>query len=159
MKHLSLASRLAAGCGALALIGAVYLMLPQGTGPTPAYAEANAVTFPPLDQLEHYTTVTRGITREHMLTSQAALDAIKAGEPVPVGTHVVLVDYQSDVLTRYLVSQKLGEGVDDWGYQWFWPDETIKADENIGQCYACHQRSRQDRQFMFTHEDAVAFEP
>lgn len=143
----------------MAMAAAFYLMLPQGTGPTPAHAEANAVTFPPLDQLEHYTTVTRGITREHMLTTQAALDAIKAGQPVPVGTQVVLVDYQSDVLTRYLVSQKLGEGIDDWGYQWFWPDETIRADVNTGQCYSCHQRSQQDSQYMFTHDDALAFEP
>jgi hypothetical protein len=134
-----------------------YLMLPRAAGPTPAFAEANAVTFPPLDQLEHYTTVRRGVTREHMLTSRAALDAIKSGQPVPMGTHVVLVDYQSDVLYRYLVSQKMGEGVDDWQYQWFWPDQSIKADENTAQCYSCH-RSRQDRQFLFTFSDARSFE-
>jgi hypothetical protein len=79
------------------------LLLPKGQGPTPVRAETNAVTFPPLEQLEHYTTVRRGVTREHMLTSRAALDAIKAGQLVPTGTHVVLVDYQSDVLHRYLV--------------------------------------------------------
>ena len=69
-----------------------FLALPEGEGPTPARAETNTVTFPPLDKLEHYTTVRRGVTREHMLTSRAALDAIKAGLPVPTGTHVVLVD-------------------------------------------------------------------
>ncbi|MCM2404221.1 hypothetical protein NBH20_23875 [Rhizobium sp. S153] len=135
-----------------------YMVSADGTGPTPAFAEANAVTFPPLDDLEHYTTVRRGITREHMLTNRSALDAIKAGQQVPVGTHVVLVDYQSDVLTRYLVAQKMGNGIDDWEYQWFWPDQSIKADENIAQCYACHQRSRRERQFMFTHSDALSFE-
>ena len=133
-----------------------YLMLPDGRGPTPARAETNAVTFPPLEQLEHYTTVRRGVTREHMLTSRAALDAIKAGQPVPTGTHVVLVDYQSDVLHRYLVAQKTGEGIDEWQYQWFWPDRSIKADENTARCYSCHQ-SRQDRQFMFTFSDALSF--
>ena len=135
-----------------------YLMLPDGKGPTPARAETNAVTFPPLEQLEHYTTVRRGVTREHMLTSRAALDAIKAGKPVPTGTHVVLVDYQSDVLHRYLVAQKTGGGIDEWQYQWFWPDRSVKADENTAQCYACHQRSRRDRQFMFTFSDALSFE-
>jgi hypothetical protein len=134
-----------------------YLMLPDGKGPTPARAETNAVTFPPLEQLEHYTTVRRGITREHMLTSRAALDAIKAGQPVPTGTHVVLVDYQSDVLHRYLVAQKTGGDIDEWQYQWFWPDHSVKADENTAQCYACHQRSRRDRQFMFTFSDALSF--
>ncbi|WP_244627751.1 hypothetical protein [Microvirga tunisiensis] len=79
-----------------------YLMLPDGKGPAPAHAETEAVTFPPLEQLEHYATVRRGVTREYMLTSRAALDAIKAGRPVPTGTQVVLIDYQSDVLHRYL---------------------------------------------------------
>src|SRR5690242_15306649 len=64
-----LSAGLASFCGATALI-ASYLMLPEGTGPTPATAAENAVTFPPLEQLEHYTTVRRGITREHMLTSR-----------------------------------------------------------------------------------------
>lgn len=142
--------------GVIVLAGG-YLLSPEGTGPTPAFAEANGVTFPPLDQLEHYTTVRRGVTREHMLTSQAALEAIKAGQQVPTGTHVVLVDYQSDVLTRYLVAQKMDEGIDEWQYQWFWPDQSIKTDENIAQCYSCHQRSRRDRQFMFTFSDALSF--
>jgi hypothetical protein len=145
---------LASVCGALALAGA-YLALPQGSGPSPASAAENAVTFPPLDQLEHYTTVRRGITREHMLTNREALAALKAGQPVPTGTHMVLVDYQSDVLTRYLVSQKVGAGADEWQYQWFWPDQSIKADENVARCYSCHQ-SRQDQQFMFTHDGALS---
>ncbi|CDM63104.1 MULTISPECIES: cytochrome P460 family protein [Rhizobium] len=122
---------------------------------TPAIAAENAVTFPPLDKLVHYTTVRRGVTREHMLTNPEALAAIKAGQPVAVGTHVVLVDFQSDVLHRYLVAQKMGEGSADWAYQWFWPDKSIKADENVAQCYSCH-RSREDRQFMFTFTDALS---
>lgn len=145
------------GLGAAVAVGAVVFAVGYMTPlALPAFAGANAVTFPPLDQLEHYTTVRRGITREHMLTSRAALDAIKAEQPVPVGTHFVLVDYQSDVLTRYLVAQKTGEGADDWEYQWFWPDQSVKADENTAQCYSCH-RSRQDRQFLFTFSDALSF--
>jgi hypothetical protein len=66
----SVAMVVAAVCG--------FLVLPEGHGPTPAHADTNAVTFPPLDQLKHYTTVRRGVTREHMLTSRAALDAIQA---------------------------------------------------------------------------------
>lgn len=145
-----------AAIGGATALSAVSLLLPGAMSPTEAHAEANQVTFPPLDDLEHYTTVTRGVTREHMLTSRAALDAIKAGQPVPKGTHVVLVDYQSDVLTRYLVGQKLGDGVNDWQYQWFWPDQSVKADENVERCFSCHQ-SRADSQFMFTFDDAVSF--
>jgi hypothetical protein len=56
----------------------------------------------------------------------------------------------------YLVAQKMGEGSEHWQYQWFWPDRSIKADENTARCYSCHQ-SRQDRQFMFTFTDALSF--
>lgn len=137
---------------AILVLAAGYQILPEGS--TSVLAASNDVTFPALDQLEQYTTVERGVTKEHMLTSRAALDAIRAGRPVPTGTHVVLVDYQSGVLHRYLVSQKMGDGADSWQYQWFWPDRTIKADENTSRCYSCHQ-TRQDKQFMFTFEDAL----
>jgi hypothetical protein len=132
-----------------------YFLVDQDVSPATALAASNAVTFPPLEQLEHYTTVRRGITREHMLTSAAALSALRAGQPVATGTHMVLVDYQSDVLTRYLVAQKTGAGAGQWEYQWFWPDRTVKADENVAQCYSCH-RSRQSEQFLFTLDGAIS---
>lgn len=138
------------------LLPAAALWKPTALSPTPAFAEANQVTFPPLDDLVHYTTVNRGQTREHMLTNRNALDAIQAGQPVPKGTHMVLVDFQSDVLTRYLVAQKTGDAAEDWQYQWFWPDRSVKADENVARCYSCH-RSRVDEQFMFTFDAATSF--
>lgn len=119
-------------------------------------AEQNNVTFPVIEDLTHYTTVERGITVEHMLTTPQALAAIKAGTQVPTGTHIVLQDFQSGVLTRYLIAQKLGDEAANWEYQWFWPDGTIKADERTDQCYSCH-RSRENQQFMFTHDGAVSF--
>ena len=146
------------GFGAILPAAAVlagYLVLGATTLPQEALAAENAVTFPPVEQLEHYTTVRRGVTREHMLTSAAALAALRAGQPVPTGTQMVLVDFQSDVLTRYLVAQKIGAGEDEWQYQWFWPDRSIKADENVAQCYSCH-RSRQAQQFMFTYDGAMS---
>jgi hypothetical protein len=132
------------------------LLLGGGLVAWQAGADQNDVTFPPIDDLTHYTTVERGITVEHMLTTNEALAAIKAGTPVPTGTHVVLVDYQSGVLTRYLVAQKVGAAAPDWQYQWFWPDGTIKADERVDQCYSCH-RSRENNQFLFTHDGAMNF--
>ena len=142
---------------AAGVVAAAMWLSANSLAPTPAFAEPNQVTFPPLVDLEHYTTVRRGVTREHMLTSSAALDAIQAGELIPTGTHVVLVDYQSDVLTRYLVAQKMGEGAEEWQYQWFWPDRSIKADENVARCYSCHQ-SRVDNQYLFTFDGAMSFE-
>ncbi|TCQ99321.1 hypothetical protein EDF70_10926 [Neorhizobium sp. JUb45] len=137
------------------IVLAGYFLVETELTPTTALAASNSVTFPPLDQLEHYTTVRRGITREHMLTSPEALAALKAGQPVPTGTHMVLVDYQSDVLTRYLVGQKISDGADQWEYQWFWPDQIVKADENVARCYSCH-RSKQSEQFMFTFDGAIS---
>ena len=137
------------------IVLAGYFVVETELSPTTARAASNSVTFPPLDKLEHFTTVRRGITREHMLTSPEALAALKAGQPVPSGTHMVLVDFQSNVLTRYLVGQKIGDGADQWEYQWFWPDQTVKADENVARCYSCH-RSKQSEQFMFTFDGAIS---
>jgi len=127
-----------------------------GGGTTKARAEANAVTFPPVEEFEHYSTVERGVSTEHMMTSREALAALKSGAPVPVGTHMVLVDYRKGKVFRYFVSQKIGPGADEWAFQWFHPDRSIKADENTSRCYSCH-RSRQDSQFMFTLREAQAF--
>lgn len=135
------------------------LLQPDGSGPTPALAQVGTVTFPDLNKLVHYTTVRRGVTREHMLINQTALDAIQAGQPVPKGTHVVLVDHQSDVLARYLIAQKNGDDPNDWSYQAFNPDRSIKTDdESPARCFSCHQ-TRQDRQFMFTFNDVKSFKP
>ena len=144
--------------GAVPLIGG-YLMLPMALVPAVALANMEAVTFPKLESLVHYTTVRRGVTREHMLTNQTAIDAIQAGQPVPTGTHIVLVDHQSDVLARYLVAEKTGDGPGDWAYQAFTPERAIKSDdESPARCYSCHQ-SRQERQYMFTYNDARSFKP
>jgi hypothetical protein len=121
-----------------------------------ANAEENAVRFPSVDLLTHYTTVTRGSTVEHMLTSPEALAATKQGKSIPVGTHFVLQDFQSGELYRLLVSQKMGPNDDEWEFQWFWPTGEIKADEQTGQCYSCH-RSRAETQFLFTYDDATKF--
>ena len=123
-----------------------------------ASAEENQVTFPDVEKMTHYTTVERGVTVEHMRTSPEALDALQKEQPVPAGTQVVLVDFQSGKLTRYLVMQKAAADAadpNDWAFQWFWPDGTIKADEDLGRCHSCHQ-SRTAQQFMFTYSDAVA---
>lgn len=130
----------------------------------PLLAEPTRVTFPPLDELEHYTTVTRGDVTEHMLTTRAAIDAVERGEPIPMGTHVVLVDYRDDEVYRYFVMQN-GEGwgeetqgrTGDWQFQWFWPDRSINMDENTARCQSCHQ-SREGREYLFTYNDLRRFE-
>lgn len=123
------------------------------------HAETNRVKFPEnLDQLVHYTTVRRGNVTEHIMTTQEAIDAVKNRRPIPAGSHFVLVDYRDDKLYRYFVMEK-GEGFGadyddrrrtaDWQFQWFWPDKSVKMDENTARCQSCH-RSQADSDFLYT---------
>jgi len=134
-----------------------FMSLPKGPKHAAAQAQENAVTFPPLEQFVHYTTVTRGNVLENMMTSRETIAAIQAGRDLPIGTQLVLVDHRDGKLLRYLVSQRVGTGQDDWQFQSFLPDrQTIQPDENPARCFSCHQ-SRRDRNYMFTYTDAMGF--
>ncbi len=63
---------LAVVSGLLVLLGATVMLLVGGS-PSRAFAEANSVTFPPIEQFVHYTTVERGDSTEHMMASPATL--------------------------------------------------------------------------------------
>jgi lipoprotein-anchoring transpeptidase ErfK/SrfK len=123
------------------------------------HAETNMVSFPEnLDQLVHYTTVRRGNVTEHIMTTPEAIAAVKNRQPIPAGTHFVLVDYRDDKLYRYFVMEK-GEGFGadydarrrtaDWQFQWFWADKTVNLDENTARCQSCH-RSQEGADYLFT---------
>jgi hypothetical protein len=131
-------------------------------------AEPNRTTFPAdIDNLVHYTTVRRGEVTEHIMTTQAAIDAIKSGQPVPTGTHFVLVDYRGGEVHRYFVMEKgpnwgadypEGQRTGDWQFQWFNPDKkTVNMAENTARCQSCHS-SREDEQFLFTFDRIHAFD-
>ncbi|QOZ77911.1 hypothetical protein XH83_22215 [Bradyrhizobium sp. CCBAU 53351] len=122
-------------------------------------AETNRVKFPEnLEQLVHYTTVRRGNVTEHIMTTREAIEAVKNGQPVPRGTHFVLVDYRDGKLYRYFVMEK-GDGwaadyderrrTGDWQFQWFWPDRSVNVSENTGRCQSCHQ-GRENNEYLFT---------
>ncbi len=96
-----------------------------------ATAEPNRVRSPDqsmVDALVHYTTARRGNMTEFMYTTPAALEAIKAGEPLPVGTQVLLQDWRDGEVYRLFVMEK-GDGwgtdydaatrTDDWQFQWY----------------------------------------
>lgn len=122
------------------------------------HAETTRVQFPNLEGLVHYTTVRRGEVTEHIMTTPAAMEAVKAGQEVPAGTHFVLVDYRNNELYRYFVMEK-GEGwgadydenrrTGDWQFQWFWADRSVNMDENTARCQSCHS-SQANSQHLFT---------
>lgn len=129
-------------------------------------AEPTKATMPDIDKLVHYTTVTRGEVTEHIMTTREAIEAVKAGKPVPNGTHFALVDYREGKVFRYFIMEKgAGWGADfdesrrtgDWQFQWFKPDGTINAAENTARCQSCHS-SRADREFLYTFNDIRRFE-
>jgi hypothetical protein len=123
------------------------------------HAETNRVKFPDnVDELVHYTTVRRGNVTEHIKTTREAIEAIKKGQPIPRGTHFVLVDYRDDKLYRYFVMEKGdGWGADyderrrtgDWQFQWFWADRSINMNENTVRCQSCHQGRKED-EYLYT---------
>lgn len=125
----------------------------------PVHAETNRVKFPDnLDQLVHYTTVKRGNVTENIMTTREAIEAVKNGQPIPSGTHFVLVDYRDGKLYRYFIMEKGGGwGADyderrrtgDWQFQWFWPDRSINMNENTTRCQSCHQ-GRQNNEYLYT---------
>lgn len=129
-------------------------------------AEPTRATMPDIAKLVHYTTVERGEVTEHIMTTRAAIEAVKRGEPIPNGTHVALVDYRDGKVFRYFIMEK-GEGwgqdygedrrTADWQFQWFKPDGTINMDENTARCQRCHT-SRADREFLYTFNDMRRFE-
>ncbi|MCU4178507.1 cytochrome P460 family protein [Bosea sp. BH3] len=122
------------------------------------HAEATRATLPDLDKLVHYTTVRRGNVTEHIMTTPQALDAVRNKQPIPSGTHFVLVDYRDGKLFRYFVMEKgKGWGADyderrrtgDWQYQWFWPDGKINTAENTARCASCHG-SQASSDYLYT---------
>lgn len=74
--------------------------------PLVSTAEENRVKLPNIDDLVHYTTVTRGEVTEHIMTQQTTIDALQQGEPAPNGSQFVLVDYRDSRIYRYFVMEK-----------------------------------------------------
>lgn len=128
-------------------------------------AEVNRVTLPDVNDLVHYTTVTRGNVTEYMYTTQEAIDALQKGQPAPYGTHFVLEDHRDGEIYRYFIMEK-GEnwGQDytasrrtgDWQFQWFWGDGSINMNENTERCQSCH-RSRENQEYTFLYRDLMSF--
>jgi len=105
-----------------------------------------------------YATVTRGTLKEEIFASRAAIEAVKAGQPIPSGTAITLVDYRDGKLFRYVVMEKrAGWGASyppekrngEWEFQAFNPDKTVNRNETLDRCFSCHKpKAAQD--FVWT---------
>lgn len=127
----------------------------------PTWAGRDLVRFPEkFADGVHYATVNRGNIREEIYAGRAAIDAAKAGKPLPSGTVITLVDYRGGQLFRYVVMEKgTGWGAEypsarrngEWEYQAFNADKTVNLADDVSRCFACHQ-SEAAQDYVFTLE-------
>ena len=133
-----------------------------------AYAAGDTPRFP--DGFEsgvRYAVVNRGGIQEEIYTSREAIAAVKAGRPIPSGTVVTMVDTRGGALFRYVVMEKrAGWGFEfpaetrtgDWKFQWFNPDRTVRAGEDLARCMGCH-KPQAPNDFLFTLPQMKAATP
>ena len=127
----------------------------------PSWAERGLVKFPEkYAEGVRYAVVPRGNIRQKIYTSQAAIDAVKSGKPLPSGTVITLVDYRDGNLYRYVVMEKrTGWGADyppelrngEWEFEAFNSDRTVNTNDDVRRCFACHKAQAQ-RDYVFTLE-------
>lgn len=125
-----------------------------------------------------YTTVDRADNKQYreLYTSRAAIDAVKAGKPVPSGTVITLVQYKAklapdgtpmkgpdgrfvkDELIGYTVMEKrTGWGKEypdtirngEWEYQAFTATKAVNTKANLEACFKCHKPYDKD-DYLFT---------
>jgi hypothetical protein len=127
-----------------------------------------------------YTTVDRADNKQYreLYATPEAIAAVKAGQPVPSGTVITLVQHKAKLdangnpekdangrfikgdLIGYTVMEKRtgwgGEYADDirngeWEYQAFKADKTVNDKANLKNCFTCHKPlDKQD--FLFTFQ-------
>lgn len=153
---------LAAVSGALAPIAA-------------AQAGGDNVKFPEgFEKGTQYATVDRYEIKQYreLFSTPAAVEAVRAGKPIPSGTVLTLVQYKAQVdgsgnplkdaqgrflkgdLVAYAVMEKrAGWGAEypddvrngEWEYQAFNADKTVNDKANLKACFQCHKpHERQD---------------
>jgi plastocyanin len=135
----------------------------------PASAGGDKVAFPEgFEKGVLYGVVDRYDIKQYreLYASKAAVDAVKAGKPVPSGTVLTLVQYKAKVdekgapvkgadgkfqkgdLVAYAVMEKRdGWGTEykddirngDWEYQAFTADRKVNEKANLTGCFQCHK--------------------
>jgi hypothetical protein len=126
-----------------------------------------------------YTTVDRADNKQYreLYAPKEAIDALKAGQPIPSGTVLTMVNHaalqtaagepQKDANGRFIKGPVVGYAVmekregwgaeypDDvrngeWEYQAFKADKTVNDKANLKGCFTCHKPlDKQDFVFSF----------
>ena len=127
-----------------------------------------------------YTTVDRADNKQYreLYAPQAAIDAVKAGKPIPSGTVLTMVNYKAklgadgnpekDANGRFIKTEEVagiavmekrtGWGAEypddmrngEWEYQAFTPAKAVNDKANLKGCFTCHKPlDKQDFVFSF----------
>jgi hypothetical protein len=126
-----------------------------------------------------FTTVDRPDNKQYreFYASQAAIDAAKAGQPLPSGTVLTMVQYaakldgqgnpekgadgrfiKTNVVGYAVMEKRTGWGTEypdnirngEWEYQAFRPDKTPNPNANLTNCFTCHKpHDKQDFVFLY----------
>ncbi|MBL8511952.1 MAG: cytochrome P460 family protein [Betaproteobacteria bacterium] len=138
-------------------------------GTITAYAGGEKIAFPEgFEKGVMYGTVDRYDNKQYreLYASKAAVDAVKAGKPIPSGTVLTLVQYKAQLddkgepkkdangkfmkgdLVAYTVMEKrAGWGAEypaekrngEWEYQSFKADKTVNDKADLNTCFTCHK--------------------
>jgi hypothetical protein len=127
-----------------------------------------------------YTTVDRADNKQYreLYANKEAIDAVKAGQPIPSGTVLTMVNYKAklnaagepekDANGRFIktdeiagiavMEKRTGWGTEygddirngEWEYQAFKADKTVNDQANLKNCFTCHKpHDKQDFVFSF----------
>jgi len=127
-----------------------------------------------------YTTVDRADVKQfrELYATKAAIDAVKAGQPIPSGTVLTMVNFKAklgadgnpekDANGRFIktnevagiavMEKRTGWGTEypadmrngEWEYQAFKADKTVNDKANLKGCFTCHKPyDKQDFVFSF----------
>jgi len=150
-----------------------------------AQAGGEKVAFPAdFDRGVLYATVDRHDIKQHreLYASREAVDAVRAGKPIPSGTVLTLVQYRArlddkgvplrgpdgrfvkgDLVAYTVMEKRAGWGAEyaddirngEWEYQAFGPDRRVNERANLRACFACHKpHARQDYVISLARLDA-----
>ena len=132
-----------------------------------------------------YATVDRADNKQYreLYITPEAVEAVKAGKPIPSGTVITLVQYKALLtlagepqkgkdgrfikgpLIGYTVMEKRdGWGAEypadvrngEWEYQAFKADKTVNDKANLKACFTCHLQKVPNQDFVFTFDKLKA---
>jgi hypothetical protein len=155
-----------------ALIGAALTIAAQAGGDNVKFPENYAKGV-------LYTTVDRADNKQYreLYATPGAIEAVKAGKPIPSGTVLTLVQYKAkldssgnpekdasgrfikgDLIAYAVMEKRAGWGSEypddlrngEWEYQSFKADKTVNDKANLKNCFTCHKPlANQDFVFSF----------